>query len=577
MVDDAYGRSAVDATRYKDNTDLNITAGLRRVARDRPNATALIFPDRRHITHGELDRRIDCFAARMLALGYRAGQIAGLSTGGPDEALALVMALALARIGIASADPSVRPDCLAVMLVQAGPSFGRQNGIDSTEAERSGDDHTERSGDDHTEQSTPRRLNAERRPTAEPGRNDQAGDDPTSTDHAWGDRQTTAPGARAPVISFDWSWGAPSPDAAMAPVALYSHPTAIFRLYPTSGTTTAPRHCVLTHAAIVAELAADAAATLDKAVAPITLCAIGGHPALRGAVTALGAGGSVVFTHISRVANAILKHNVTLLLTSPFVLRQILSTLPDCIGPLPSLRAVVTMGSILPSGLAAQAARVLCRRVLTYYGATECGAVAIGPPTGTSAGTLLPGVQAQTVDDAGRPLHPGHAGLLGFRTPGLFAGYWHDPEATAAKMRDGWFYPGDIGVVTADRRLILHGRSNEIINTGGLKISPRAVEAALLNFPGVIEAAAFGVPDGEGLTHAWAAVVGEAPLPIAALMQFARERLGISAPRHLLQITALPRNANGKVLTDALVLFALRRTGTGPLGPQPVTATRPNG
>lgn len=469
---------------------MNITEPLRRQAEATPDAVAMIRPDHTPLTYRALDRMVDRCAHRALSQGIGPGQTIGLAIGGPDESLAIIMALALARIGAASADLLVPAERLSTILVQRG---------------------------------------------------------------------APSPAVAAPILVYgpDWTDGA-GREAGLA-IPLHAGGATPFRIVSTSGTSGVPRFGIMTHAMIAARVSANSFPRTGQNSRPVTICAIGGVPGLRGALTTLRAGGMVVCTQPRGVADAILRYKVTLLLLSPFVLQQVLAALPDGIGQLPSLEAVVTLGSALPIPLAARAARMLCRNVLTHYGSTEGGAVAVGP-FGPTSGRLIPEVDVQAVDESHQPLPPGQEGLLRVRTPGMLDGYLDNPQATAAAFRDGWFYPGDIGLVTEDRVLIVRGRANEVINTGGAKIHPRAVENVLLAFPGAIEAAAFGVPDGDGLIQIWAAVVGEAPLDIRSYMLFCRERLGASAPGHMVQVEALPRNPNGKVMIEALINFALRRT-----------------
>ncbi len=77
------------------------------------------------------------------------------------------------------------------------------------------------------------------------------------------------------------------------------------------------------------------------------------------------------------------------------------------------------------------------------------------------------------------------------------AGYWRNPEATAAAIRDGWLWTGDVGCLDADGFLTLKDRSKDLLISGGSNIYPREVEEVLLTAPGVAEAAVVGAPDAE--------------------------------------------------------------------------------
>ena len=77
------------------------------------------------------------------------------------------------------------------------------------------------------------------------------------------------------------------------------------------------------------------------------------------------------------------------------------------------------------------------------------------------------------------------------------AGYWRDPEATAAALRGGWLFTGDMGSLDDDGFLTLKDRSKDVLISGGSNIYPREVEEVLLLAPAVAEAAVIGAPDPE--------------------------------------------------------------------------------
>ena len=228
---------------------------------------------------------------------------------------------------------------------------------------------------------------------------------------------------------------------------------------------------------------------------------------------------------------------------------------------MPPLRALRISGSHLPAALAHKAARRLCANVVTTFGATETGNVCSGRHGAFAAipfsvGTVLPDMQAEAVDTDHRALPPGSEGMLRIRGPGMTLGYFGDAAATRAAFRDGWFYPGDQGAVTPERVMIVTGRIGEFINSGGVKVNPKLIEDVLLSLPGVVEAAAFGAPDADGLVQIWAAIVSDAPAGDAALRRLCAARLGARAPKFILQMRSLPRNENGKVVKAALADYA---------------------
>jgi acyl-coenzyme A synthetase/AMP-(fatty) acid ligase len=215
----------------------------------------------------------------------------------------------------------------------------------------------------------------------------------------------------------------------------------------------------------------------------------------------------------------------------------------------------------------------LCPEVVVYLGATEVGGIAAGPAATVLAeresrpgliGPLLPGARAQAVDAADQPLPPGREGVLRVATGTHVEGYLGKTGPDAA-LRGGWFYPGDIGTVWPDGMISLTGRASEIINSGGMKVSPTVVEERLLTLPGVAEAAAFGVPDAGGIERVWAAIVADPPVDDAVLDAFCDRSPKSQAPEVILRLTALPKTESGKVLRRTLRDMALTMEGqSGP-------------
>ncbi|MEU5401449.1 AMP-binding protein [Streptomyces sp. NPDC005963] len=112
-------------------------------------------------------------------------------------------------------------------------------------------------------------------------------------------------------------------------------------------------------------------------------------------------------------------------------------------------------------------------------------------------GTAHSAVRVRVCDREGRPLPAGRTGEIEVMGATVMAGYWRDPEATAAALHNGWLRTGDLGVFDEDGFLTLAGRSKELIVSGGTNIHPREVEEALVTHPGVAEVAVVGVPDAE--------------------------------------------------------------------------------
>jgi acyl-coenzyme A synthetase/AMP-(fatty) acid ligase len=130
--------------------------------------------------------------------------------------------------------------------------------------------------------------------------------------------------------------------------------------------------------------------------------------------------------------------------------------------------------------------------------------------------------------------------------------YLDDQALTALTFRDGWFYPGDNGHMTADGSLVLEGRADDVMNLSGIKISPAELEAVAEAFPGVVECAALPIKSPVHGDIPVLAVATDGSVDLAALQQFCRARLGVRAPRKVFRVEQLPRNAAGKVAVPQL-------------------------
>jgi O-succinylbenzoic acid--CoA ligase len=212
--------------------------------------------------------------------------------------------------------------------------------------------------------------------------------------------------------------------------------------------------------------------------------------------------------------------------------------------------AVLLGGAATPAPLLARA-RDAGVRVVTTYGMSETagGCVYDGVP--------LDGVRVRIVD-----------GVVELGGPVLAHGYRLDPEATARAFAGGWFRTTDLGVSHADGTLEVLGRADFVINTGGVKVAPAAVEAVLTAQPGVAEACVVDLPSAEWGQFVAAAVVPAGAAPdVTDLLAAVRAALGGPAVPKLLHFTgALPLRGPGKV-DRAAVRALLRTTGSAAATP----------
>jgi long-chain acyl-CoA synthetase len=172
-----------------------------------------------------------------------------------------------------------------------------------------------------------------------------------------------------------------------------------------------------------------------------------------------------------------------------------------------------------------------------------------------SVGVAQTPVQVRVADERGHGLPPGEVGEVLVRGDTVMAGYWRNPEATTAALRDGWLWTGDMGCLDTDGFLTLKDRSKDLLISGGSNIYPREVEEVLLTAPGVAEAAVVGAPDPEWGEIVVAFIVplpgaspGEAALDAHCLERIAR----FKRPKRYVFVESLPKNHYGKVLKTEL-------------------------
>ncbi len=165
-----------------------------------------------------------------------------------------------------------------------------------------------------------------------------------------------------------------------------------------------------------------------------------------------------------------------------------------------SLKYCVTGGSAMPPAYMHQFEKKFKVRIREGYGLTEASPVCsvstlhMEQKPG-SIGVPIPGVEARIVDDTDRELPRGEIGELIVRGPNVMKGYYKDPEATAAVIRNGWLHTGDLALIDADGHIFLKGRKKRMIITSGFNVYPREVEIVLNMHPIVAESKVIGKSD----------------------------------------------------------------------------------
>ncbi|MCK7626269.1 FadD3 family acyl-CoA ligase [Streptomyces sp. RS10V-4] len=270
-----------------------------------------------------------------------------------------------------------------------------------------------------------------------------------------------------------------------------------------------------------------------------------------------------VFSADTALAN-IAAEKISVLPGPPTLHQQLLDHPGRALHDLSALRLVVTGAAVVPLELVERLRGELkVATVLTAYGLSESTGVVTmcrrgDPPEviAATAGRALPDTEVRVVDAAGRPQPPGTPGEVQVRGYHVMTGYYEDPAATARALAPGgWLRTGDVGVLDAAGNLRITDRIKDMFIVGGFNAYPAEIEQLLARHPDLTEVAVVGIPDrrlGE-VGKAYAVRRPGSRLTADDLIAWSRrEMANYKVPREVEFVTALPRNASGKVVKGLL-------------------------
>ncbi|MGP3752285.1 acyl-CoA synthetase [Streptomyces sp. IBSNAI001] len=362
---------------------------------------------------------------------------------------------------------------------------------------------------------------------------------------------------------------APSPEAALPEPSDDSPALVVY----TSGTTGPPKGAVLPRRAIAASLDAleDAWGWTGEDVLVHALPLFHVHGLVLGVLGPLRRSGSL--RHLGRfsvegVAQELLSGG-TMLFGVPTMYHRLAGALDgeadagNLTKALAGARLLVSGSAALPVHDHERITAATGRGVVERYGMTETlmntGVRADGAPRAGTVGPPLPGVELRLVEEDGSVLRDtASIGEIQVRGPNLFTGYLNRPDATAAAFtEDGFFRTGDMATVDPDGYVRIVGRkATDLIKSGGYKIGAGEIENALLDHPGVREAAVTGEPDADLGERIVAWVVPDDPASPPGERELADHVAGLLAPhkrpRVVRYLDALPRNELGKIMKRSL-------------------------
>jgi len=350
---------------------------------------------------------------------------------------------------------------------------------------------------------------------------------------------------------------------------------ALAWLFYTSGTTGKPKGAMLTH---------DNLAAMSRAYSSAVSRIAAGDSLIHAAPMSHGSG-LYMIPHIAdgasqvipasggfdaaELASLIADHHRPTFFAAPTMLNRLVEYARRIGAELSNLKVVVCGGAPLYVEDELAALDCLGHRIAQIYGQGESPmTIAAQAPADiarahadddrkalASVGRALPGVEIRIADSEDHALPVGEIGEVLMRGPTVMHGYWNNPQATAATLRNGWLHTGDVGCLDEHGLLTLKDRSKDTIISGGSNIYPREVEDVLLTHPAVAEVSVLGRGHPEWGEEVVAVVVPKAGTRVTTseLDQWCLRRIArFKRPKTYVFVEALPKNSNGKVLKTAL-------------------------
>jgi long-chain acyl-CoA synthetase len=333
----------------------------------------------------------------------------------------------------------------------------------------------------------------------------------------------------------------------------------------TSGTTGRSKGAMLTHGNLLhnIESCRQVLAAVDHDRFVVLLPMFHSFMLCVGVLLPMIVGGSMVLIRSlhppKNILQDIYRRRATILPAVPSFFRTLATT------PMPSdlpLRICISGGAPLPVEILREFNRHMPVPLIEGYGLSEASPVVsmnpiAGPHKEGSIGRPIPDVEITVQDDEGNFLPTGATGEICVRGGNVMRGYWNQPESTAKALRNGWLLTGDVGRGDSDGYFYITDRKKDMLIVNGINVYPREIEEVIYQIPGVKEAAVVGIPDSRRGEHpvAFVAAKDGTKLEEKAILALLRQKLAdYKVPKKVTFLSALPRNATGKVLKTELRL-----------------------
>lgn len=500
---------------------LSVTAGKY------PNKTSFVFQDN-NTSYQELEGAVKKFASSLYKLGYRKGDHIALAVGNsPYYVIGLYGALRLGVVVI-PINPLYTPSEMTYIL-------------------KNGDVKAVITMDVLLEKFNPI---AEKLPNVHHYISCETGAETRLEDHP----------LSAKLESFTQLVQERSPEF---PAAQLDEEDTAFILY-TSGTTGKPKGAMLSHKNLYSN-AKDVADYLtingeDRVIAALPMFHVF---CLTVALNApLMNGGTVIIMpkfspqEVFRITK---EHHPTIFAGVPTMYNYLLQSVKGKKVDLAGIRLCISGGSAMPVALLKEFEKEFNVIVSEGYGLSEASPVTCFNPLDKprkpgSIGTNIVNVVNRVVDEFGEEVEAGEVGELVVQGPNVMKGYYKMPEETAAALKDGWLYTGDMARMDDEGYLYIVDRKKDLILVGGYNVYPREVEEVLYDHPGITEVAVVGTPHSDTGEAVISFVVANDPaLTEATLQAFCEAHLAkYKVPVTFTFLDELPKNTTGKILRKNL-------------------------
>ncbi|NVN42656.1 acyl--CoA ligase [Asaia siamensis] len=271
--------------------------------------------------------------------------------------------------------------------------------------------------------------------------------------------------------------------------------------------------------------------------------------------SALCGGSPLNFVSHTDIGILIARRIPTVAVVTPGHLAHIIEVLPPGMQPLDTLKLIVTGGK-LSRTLRDKTLAKLTRRVTAAYGTDEAGAIALGDAAtfedDQTVGTALPWVTLQIVDAQGKKLAAGEEGVVRIRSTGLLDGYADVQEKQSRHFAEGWFYPGDRGLLDAGQRLHITGRVDDLVSLGGDKFDLGVVDDIARNMLGQRELGSFLSLDEAGRERLNIALASDKGFNADHLAQALRAFYPTLPPVCVMTVDHIPWSLDGRVDRERL-------------------------